>query len=244
MPPSNYVAYFDESGDHGLNNIDAAFPVFVLCGCVFRIDHFLDRDLPAFTRLKFRYFGHDAPVFHSRDIRKQVGPFQILSDPATRTRFMADVAAFYANSSCTIIAAGIDKNRLRKQYRYPSDPYEISLLFCLERLYGFLADRGEQLGTLSCVFEKRGVAEDNRLAAQFVRICGGENYWGQLPFQAIFADKQTNMAGLQMADLAAYPIARYFIDPTAPNLAYAAIEPRFRRSTGGKVTGYGLKLFP
>lgn len=219
MPFSNYIAYFDESGDHGLSSIDPAFPVFVLCGCVFRIDRFLNQDLPAFTRIKLNYFGHDAAVFHSRDIRKQVGPFQILSEPTTKSRFMADVADFYANSSCTIIAAGIDKNRLRRQYKYPNDPYEISLLFCLERLYGFLTDRGEQHGTLNCVFEKRGNAEDNRLAAQFVRICGGQNYWGPLPFQAIFADKQTNMAGLQIADLAAYPIARYFINPAAPNPA-------------------------
>lgn len=38
MERSSYIAYFDESGDHGLDNIDASYPVFVLCGCVFKTD--------------------------------------------------------------------------------------------------------------------------------------------------------------------------------------------------------------
>jgi hypothetical protein len=244
MPFSNYVAYFDESGDHGLARIDPSFPVFVLCACVFRIADYLGRDLPAFGKIKFDHFGHDAVIFHSRDIRKQVGAFQILSNASTRTNFNADLAAYYANSSCTLIAAAIEKNRLSKQYKYPNDPYQMSLLFCLERLYGFLVDRNEQNGTLTCVFEKRGPKEDAALAAEFVRICGGQNYWGPLPFQAVFASKQTNMAGLQIADLAAYPIAKYAMNPTATNPAYASVQPRLRRSNGGKVIGYGLKMFP
>jgi hypothetical protein len=97
---------------------------------------------------------------------------------------------------------------------------------------------------MTCVFEKRGAAEDADLAGHFLRICSGANYWGKLPFSAVFADKQTNMPGLQIADLAAYPIARHAMDPRAPNPAFVAIEPRLRRSKGGVVQGYGLKIFP
>lgn len=242
---SRYIAYFDESGDHGLRRIDPTFPVFVLCGTVFRISDYTRQDKGAFARIKFKHFGHDAVVFHSRTIRKRLGPFQILGNTAVRRTFMGDIGTFFANSNCTLIAAGIDKIRHVNQYAHPMDPYDISLLFCLERLYGFLVDHGEQQGgTLTCVFEKRGNAEDNHLANVFLRICAGANRWGQLPFHAVFADKLTNMAGLQIADLAAYPIARKIINPSAANPAYNAIRQRFRRSPGGRIIGYGLKVFP
>lgn len=239
-----YIAYFDESGDHGLLTIDPTFPIFVLCCSVFKIEDFVQQDQPALSRIKFSYFGHDAVILHSREIRKRVGAFQILTDPAVKTRFVDDISNFFRNSTCTLIAAAINKDRHLKKYRFPDDPYEISLLFCLERLYAFLADRGKQKDDLTCVFERRGRAEDATLASQFTRICAGENRWGRLPFRAVFADKQTNMIGLQIADLAAYPIARHCMNPTGPNPAYDAIEPRLRRSTGGKVDGYGLKSFP
>lgn len=245
MPFSNYVAYFDESGDHGLVNIDPTFPVFVLCGVIYDISDYLTHDKPAFGRIKFNYFGHDAHVFHSREIRKRVGPFQILGNPGTRNAFMTDISDFYTVSRATIIAAGIDKNRHVAQYRYPMDPYSIALLFCLERLYGFLLDRRqENSGTVTCVFEKRGAAEDKRLAAEFLHICAGNNRWGLLPFNAVFADKRTNMIGLQIADLAAYPIARNIMNAAAANPAYAAVQQRFRRSVRGTINGYGLKVFP
>ncbi len=32
---SKYIVYVDESGDHGLQNIDANYPYFVLAFCVF-----------------------------------------------------------------------------------------------------------------------------------------------------------------------------------------------------------------
>ncbi len=95
-----------------------------------------------------------------------------------------------------------------------------------------------------CVFEERGRTEDNQLAAEFVRICAGANMWGVLPFQIVFANKQTNMPGLQACDLAAYPIARRVIQPGAPNHAYMALRERIRASTKGKIEGWGLKVFP
>lgn len=241
---TEYVAYFDESGDHGLENIDPKFPMFVLCGVVFKIDEFLACDLPAFTALKFKHFGHDAVVFHSYKIRKRLGPFAQLIDNSKREAFLADISGFFGRSNCKIIAAGIDKERHRKQYRYPRDPYDISLLFCLERLCAHLMDFNARDDALTCIFEMRGETDDTGLAAHFVRICGGECRWGPLPYKMQFVDKRANMAGLQIADLAAYPIARHFMNPAAPNPAFDAIYPRFRHSTGGKVDGYGLKLFP
>lgn len=33
---SDYIVYVDESGDHGLKNIDNNYPVFVLAFCIFK----------------------------------------------------------------------------------------------------------------------------------------------------------------------------------------------------------------
>lgn len=240
-----HIAYFDESGDHGLESIDPDFPAFVLCGCVYEIADYLKIEAPAFSAIKFANFGHDAVVMHSRHIRKQLGPFKILQDSATRIRFLGEIAAFFRSSKATIIAAAIRKDHHKEHYKHPDDPYEIALLFCLERLYGYMMDRGDQANTVTCVFEQRGQADDDRLAKVFREVCGGANQWGcRFPFEMAFANKQQNMPGLQIADLAAYPIARHVINPAMANPSYDVIEPRFRRSPYGKVIGWGLKIFP
>jgi hypothetical protein len=244
MNESSYIAYFDESGDHGMDKIDKEFPVFVLCGWLFRIEDYLKCELESFSRIKFKHFGHDAVIFHSRDIRKQLGYFQILTDKSKRDAMMKDIADYFEKTSGTLIAAGIDKNAHKKQYKEPISPYSMSLLFCLERLYACLKDKGETGKAMYCVFEERGAKEDQELALIFEKICGGQNNWGKLPFQLIFASKRTNMPGLQGADLAAYPIARYIIDPKSKNPAYGVLEKKFRRSPGGKIEGWGLKIFP
>lgn len=157
---------------------------------------------------------------------------------------MADISSFFANMTGTIIAACINKLNYVQKYERAKNPYSLSLLFCLERLYAHLRSRQAVDATTMCVFEERGRTEDNQLAAEFVRICAGANMWGVLPFQIVFANKQTNMPGLQACDLAAYPIARRVIQPGAPNPAYMALRERIRASTKGKIEGWGLKVFP
>ena len=50
-----------------------------------------------------------------------------------------------------------------------------------------------------------------------------------------------NIIGTQMADLAAYPIARYVLDRKKPNPAYEAIKAKFYQGSG---LVRGLKIFP
>jgi hypothetical protein len=93
--------------------------------------------------------------------------------------------------------------------------------------------------------ERRGKREDDELELAFRRIRDGANYVGEMPgFEIIFADKKTNSAGLQLADLTARPIGRHVLDPAQPNRAWEIIEPKLRRSPAGVVRGWGLKVFP
>lgn len=245
MPFSNYIVYVDESGDHGLKSINPQNPVFVLAFCVFEKTDYRQVVVPAVQELKFDYWGHDAVVLHSHDIRNQRGDFKILIDQALRAAFLDRLNVIVEALPVTIIAAVIDKYQLVKKYAYPSDPYSIALAFCMERLQMFLAERGQTGGKTHLLVECRGAKEDKDLELAFRRICDEDNHVGVMPNLDIrFMDKKHNSTGLQVADLVAYPIARHTINPAQPNRAHDIVERKFRRSAAGQVVGYGLKVFP
>lgn len=145
----------------------------------------------------------------------------------------------------TIIAAVIKKDALVQRYAHPANPYEIALMFCLERAYAFLKDHGQQARKTHIVVERRGNNEDRDLELEFRRICDGANQWGKLQcFDIIFADKKANSAGLQIADLTARPIGLKVLRPNQDNRAYEIIRKKLRKSPVGRVRGWGIKDFP
>jgi hypothetical protein len=76
------------------------------------------------------------------------------------------------------------------------------------------------------VVECRGKKEDSELELEFRRICDGANRMGKpLPFDIIFADKKTNSAGLQLADLVARPIGLSILRPNQSNRAFVSGKP-------------------
>lgn len=63
----------------------------------------------------------------------------------------------------------------------------------------------------------------------------------RITFHLRFKPKAMNVVGTQLADLAAYPIARYVINPAKPLPAYEVVRTRFYQGTG---LISGLKIFP
>lgn len=245
MTYSNYVIYVDESGDHTLTSIDRDYPVFVLDFCIFRKDSYANVVAPQVQAFKFAHFGHDIVVLHEHEIRKQKPPFVFLKSRDKRDAFMDGLNRLIEQADFTIVAAAIHKERLTQRYAAPGNPYEMALTFCMERAHAFLRDRGQHMLTTHIVVERRGKREDDELELAFRRIRDGANYVGEMPgFEIIFADKKTNSAGLQLADLTARPIGRHVLDPAQPNRAWEIIEPKLRRSPAGVVRGWGLKVFP
>jgi hypothetical protein len=241
---SDYVVYVDESGDHGLTTIDPGYPVFVLSFCIFNKHDYTRAIIPSFVELKFRHFTHDMVVLHAHDIRKKIGPFSALTDPAFQAAFLADLNAAIAAAPFTLVAAVIDKTALLSKYTHPTNPYDIALQFCLERAYAALRDKGQHLARTPIIVESRGKKEDAALLLTFNVVVSGANHWGTLPFDIVFADKKTNSTGLQIADLVSRPIGTNFLRPTQPNVAFAVIQPKFRCSPSGVMHGYGRKVFP
>jgi hypothetical protein len=55
--------------------------------------------------------------------------------------------------------------------------------------------------------------------------------------------KEENIAGLQIADLAATPIGRYIIGKKVKK-DFEIVESKFRKNSNGKYRGYGLVIIP
>jgi len=242
---SDYIVYVDESGDHGLVSIDADYPVFVLAYCIFDKQVYSQEIVPAVQSLKFKHFGHDVVLLHEREIRKAEGPFGFLVTAERRHEFMTDLNELVETSPFTLIATCIRKDRLTERYAYPQNPYHLALEYGLERLWSFLRQHQADLARTHVVFECRGRREDRELELEFRKVCSGKNYANeQFPFEIVFADKRTNSAGLQLADMVARPIGRHLLDPEQPNRVFELLRPKFYGDAMGRIDGLGLKCFP
>ena len=245
MPFSDYIIYVDESGDHDLNQVNSPYPIFSLAFCIFRKADYMEQVVPRLQDLKFRWFGHDAHILHEREVRKREAPFDVLRTKEANDAFMAEIGAIIADSPMTVISAVIHKDHHREQYVMPGNPYELALLFCMERTVHFLREQGQADRLTHIVVECRGKKEDRDLELEFRRICDGRNMIGRLDcLDILFVDKRANSSGLQIADLLARPIGLKVLRPDQPNRAYDVIQAKFRRSPAGEPRGYGFKVFP
>ena len=113
---SDYIVYVDESGDHSLSSVDPSFPVFALSFCVVKKLDYVKLVVPAVQKLKFKFWGHDAIVLHEHEIRKSKGDFTfLLTDPAKRQDFYADLHQIMIDAPISIIGSVIDKHRLKRR---------------------------------------------------------------------------------------------------------------------------------
>ena len=245
MAYSDYAIFVDESGDHSLTSIDHDYPIFVLEFCILRTDHYIQDILPKVHAFKFEHFGHDLVVLHEHEIRKQKRPFGFLKNQQRRQGFFDGLNQLIQDADFTIIATVIQKHRLAQTYRYPANPYELALQFCMERAYGLLEAEEQHKAKTHLIVEKRGKREDDQLELAFRRIRDGENYreLAMPGFEIFFADKRSNSAGLQLADLTVRPIGAHVLNRTQPNRAWDIIQTKLY-SRNGRTDGWGLKVFP
>jgi hypothetical protein len=240
---SDYIVYVDESGDHGLKTIDENYPVFVLAFCIFRKRDYVDQIVPRLQTFKFYHFGHDQTILHETDIRRDRGDFAFLKSRAAKDAFLNELTGIIEQSPFTLISTVINKISYRQRYHNPDNPYHVALGYGLERVFYYLRDHQAHQQKTHIVVEKRGKQEDQELELEFRRICDGGNYERmQLPFELVFADKKSNSAGLQFADLIARPVGLHLLKPEQTNRAFDVIEAKFYG--GSRRNGRGLKCFP
>ncbi len=113
-----------------------------------------------------------------------------------------------------------------------------------------------QLGQtqVKIIAEQRGNNEDQDLKSSFLDFTSQGNVYmprsrvRAIDFQLEFAKKSANITGLQLADLAAYPIARQISRHGHPhevfgdtNKPYAIVRTKFYQGPGRVL---GIKIFP
>lgn len=242
-----YYLYIDESGDHGLVNLDTDFPVFLLCGILISEENY-NSVRNKFNIIKRELWGNKNVIFHSRDIRKCNKEFQILFDLNIKKRFYEHINDIIHNSEYRIIASAINKEKYIKTYgKLSNDVYELALSFIIERAVFSLDEIKNTEKQLEIIIEKRGKKEDKKLDEHFQRVLArGTGFVSAQRLRDInttitFRDKKENINGLQLADLIAYPIARYVIEPNRANPAFDILKNKIYTKNNKR---HGLKIFP
>lgn len=243
---SDVIVYLDETGDHSLELVDKDFPLFAISMFIAEIEIYNKEIVPVVNALKMDFFGHEAIVLHSRDIRKAQKVFGILTNATTRNAFCEQINKIMDESQYSIIASVIRKQDHKDKYGIAADnPYDLAMMFCLERLLPFLEERGQS--RVQIIAESRGKKEDNDLMLSFLKVVAHGTYYNsaerfkKIDFRLNFVPKIMNVVGTQLADLTAYPIARYVHNPRKPNIPYDIVKNKIYRGNG-LITG--LKIFP
>jgi len=223
----------------------ASCSLFVLALAVFERQAYAGKLIPMLGALKLRYWIHEGVNLHSREIRKQLGPFSFLHHPEKRQRFIADINQLMETMPFTLFVTAIKKQEHQKRYgSNAANPYELALEFTMERVFHFLS--AEQAAELPVVAEARGKKEDQSLERVFLKILTqGTNYisgedFKKLHCPLVFRSKRDNIAGIQVADLCAYPCARRILRQDKPSPAFEIVWKHIYK---GRRFG-GWKVFP
>ncbi|MTD30140.1 DUF3800 domain-containing protein [Planomicrobium sp. YIM 101495] len=249
-----YVLAIDENGTTDLKGVihspNDLLQWFTISGILFNRSEFIaSRD--AFVKLKQKYwknglFKNDRVVFHSRDIRKKIGPFN--PKIINYTEFLEELNFLLSDLDYKIYTSSIDKFAHTRQYISPYPVYELCLEFVIERFCRELNKSGAK-GII--VMESRGKKENKILLETAVKLIENGNKYHDPPFfESIHSinfnpkrtfDRKMSFFHLEIADLVSYPIHQYVRYRIKEN-EYLNIENKIYNYPGHM--GYGMKIFP
>jgi hypothetical protein len=258
-----YRLYIDESGDHTYHKITESSKRYLgLTGCLIEAVYYRTDLQPNLEKLKQKHFPHspdDPLILHREDIINRRRSFGILKDPIKELAFSKALLDFFEKSEFTIISVVIDKLTHFTSYgKMAYHPYNYCMAVLLERycgLLGFLNSEGDVMA------ESRGGREDKALMSAYHFVYqSGTRFRSYDFFQSVLTtkeikmkDKKSNIAGLQVADMLAYPcrqdilIANNCIEEPSDKIfgreLMKVVDKKFnRRKNNGMVEGYG-KIF-
>lgn len=257
-----YRIYIDEVGNNDMGSSNDPNHRFLsLTGVVFDLDYVKNTLSPDIEALKSRYFGNhpDEPIIlHRKELVNLKPPFAALRDPSVHEAFNKDLLEHFDKWQYKIISVLIDKQEHKNKYaiwRY--DPYHYCMAILFERYHLRLKEIKRE-GDM--MFESRGGKEDMRLKESYRGIFkDGTDYIKAEDIDETLTSKElkikpksANIAGLQIADLLAYPIRRYALKfygllddkrQTFNEDIIEVVKPKIYKN-GNKIDGYGLKLLP
>lgn len=215
---SLYRIYVDEVGNHDMTHTDDPNQRYLsLTGVILESSYALQTLAPELNQIKRDFFQRDPDepvIFHRKDMVNKRPPFEALRNPLIEQNFNKEFLLALSRWDYRVITVMIDKKAHQEQYavwRY--HPYHYCLAAMLERFVLFLHyanHRGDVM------VESRGKVEDTQLKDSYSRLFdrGTDNIpvekWHQrlTSSELKVKPKSSNVAGLQLADLLAYPSQR------------------------------------
>lgn len=254
-----YRLYIDESGDHTYKYLhDLSKRYLGLCGIIVEGERYRTSFYPAIEALKQDHFPHnpDHPVIlHRRDIMDKKGPYWRLREKENEKNFNADLLDFLRDEVYKVVTVVIDKQAHIERYgKAAFHPYDYCVAVMLERYCGLLQYMNAVGDVLA---ESRGRTHDTQLKEAYIHIYRtGTQFREASFFQGVLTSKEIkikrkedNIAGLQVADLLAYPCKRDVLievsrlEADVESFGHQiceCIEPKYnRRFDTGRIRGYG-----
>ena len=257
-----YRLYIDETGDHCFHNskyTEISKKYLCLIGVMMKRETNLafHDSLDQLKRKFLHYDVDDPPILHREDMVNKRNAFRVFQDASIRENWDKDLLKLIESTDFKVIAVLIDKDSHGlKKHRRRSHPYHYGLEALLERYCSTLLEDHAKGDVMA---ESRGGKEDNLLKEEYSKIYKfGSHFNSGLKCRANLSSKELklkpklkNIAGLQLADLLAHPLARDVLQ------AYGRIEsrgsifadrlcevinPKYRRGKHGRINGYGRKI--
>ena len=218
MQATRYQMYVDESGGDVMDPAKWSSPesrYLGLTGVVIANETYRTRTHPEFEALKQAFFPHNPNeplVLVRHEIVNKRGAFRILQDPEVAAHWGNRIIQFLDEHVSQVITVVLDKETYRRSGQSAAGirPYSYCLNTLTER-YGQWLNRVGGIGNVMA--ESRGKNEDRDLKEDFQRFMTGadnppavgENLRSVSSSQVQLNLKADNIAGLQLADLLAYP---------------------------------------
>jgi hypothetical protein len=256
--PPRYRLYIDESGDHTYNLLDEpSHRYLALLGLWFRqADHYVAfaDDLEKFKRELFGPRPDKPVVLHRSHIINRKGPFGLLQNPEFCERFNTGLLEVMGRATFKMVCVIIDKRTHSEKYLSPFHPYHYCMAAMLDRYSGWL---GYKNAVGDVMAESRGDEEDLQLMQAYQRVFeSGTLMFDHEHHQRVLTSKEikirrkaANIAGLQLADLLAYPVRQTLLvqkglipDPgeVFGKLVMDAVKYKFNvNEATGRIRGYG-----
>lgn len=254
-----YRLYIDESGDHTLQVVDDDNRRYLgLIGIWFDSGEPYRNFARGLQELKEGIFGphpdDDSICLHRKDIVERRGIFERLRVPALNQRFERELLDLVEKASFWMACVVVDKSSyVSRAERELFNPYHYCIAALLESYGGWL----DQIGAKGDVMaESRGSKEDQQLRHEFEStVANGTLRRPADWFQRVLTSskiklkkKEHDIAGLQLADLLAYPLKREIVAERRGEVPRRDFSSRLLEAArpkmncqpgGGRISEYG-----
>jgi hypothetical protein len=229
----NYALFVDDSGTATIPRREKSLAewrkhsqYFALAGVMIDRNTYFDELKPAMTNLKARFWppagffnypkGLRRVVLHSREIRRQIGPFSgTIIDSTDLYQAIADMVSsvHFVTYAAVLNLRNLEGALPTLTLPFKDQPYSLAMHFLLERYAQYLRTRKES-GIV--VLEARGKVDDKAVLNDMIKLlndkprefyCIKGIYW--VSKWAEWDAGKTSFGALELADLIVYPVSQW-----------------------------------